>query len=89
MNFQREKNWMAIKRCGVIFLTTISVVFLFWSVVPGGWSERDPADYQSFYKPVAYNLLLGKGLVTNDGNPAVRYPPGFPSILTVLFGLAQ
>jgi len=78
-----------IKRCLAIFLATVGVVLLFWLVLPGGWSEWDAADYQSFYKPVAYNLLLGKGLITNDGNPAVRYPPGFPLILTALFCLSQ
>jgi len=72
-----------------IFLVVISIVLLFWTILPGGWSEQGASDYRSFYKPVALNLLAGKGLVTNNGDPAVRYPPGFPLILAGLFGLSE
>lgn len=78
-----------VKRYMSVFLATVGVVLLFWAVLPGGWSEQDASDYQSFYRPVALNLLAGKGLVTTDGNPAVRCPPGFSLILAGLFSMAK
>lgn len=65
------KSQGTVRRCVVIFLATVSIVLLFWLVLPDGWNERDAADYQSFYKPVALNLLAGKGLVTIDKSPSV------------------
>lgn len=78
-----------VKYCIGIFIATTVTILLFWSIVPGGWDERDAADYRSFYKPVALNLLVGKGLVTSDGSLATRYPPGFPLILAGLFSMAK
>lgn len=78
-----------VKHCIVVFSATVISILLFWSIVPGGWSEQDASDYNSFYKPVALNILSGKGLVTNNGDPATRYPPGFPIILAGLFGIAK
>ena len=43
----------------------------------------------SFYEPVARNILAGRGLVTPDGGPALRYPPGYPLLLAGIFGLSH
>lgn len=89
MNCKQTQSRTILKQCVSIFFATIIIVFIFWLIVPGGWSERDASDYQAFYKPVALNLLAGKGLVTNDGSPYLRTPPGFPFILAGLFGMAR
>ena len=73
----------------VVFLATVGMVLLFWALVPGGWTEEEATDYRSFYLPVAQNLAEGRGLVTSEGDPAVRYPLGFPLLLAGLFGSAR
>jgi hypothetical protein len=72
-----------------LLLATIGAIIIFWALAPGGWSDRDATDYQAFYRPVARNLLAGRGLVTEKGEPAVRYPPGYPLILAGLFWLSD
>lgn len=72
----------------VVFSVTIVVVLLFWTVVPGGWTAAGATDYQRYYLPVAQNVRDGRGLVALEGEPAVRYPPGFPLLLAGLFQAA-
>jgi 4-amino-4-deoxy-L-arabinose transferase-like glycosyltransferase len=73
----------------VVFFATVAEVLLFWVVVPGGWTAEESPDYLSYYLPVAQNLRDGRGLVTFEGEPAVRYPPGFPLLLGGLFRAAR
>ncbi|NOT56346.1 MAG: hypothetical protein HOP18_17245 [Deltaproteobacteria bacterium] len=73
----------------VVFFATVAVVLLFWAVVPGGWTAAGATDYQRYYLPVAQNLSAGRGLVALDGEPAIRYPPGFPLLLTGLLQTAR
>ncbi len=47
------------------------------------------ADYVTYYEPVARNLLAGHGFTLPAGEPAVRYPPGYPVLLAAVFGLSQ
>jgi 4-amino-4-deoxy-L-arabinose transferase-like glycosyltransferase len=46
-------------------------------------------DYLSFYKPVAANLVAGKGFIGLNGLPALHDPPGYPLILAFVFWLAD
>lgn len=68
-------------------LIAILAPVAFWLALPPG--DIESSDYLSFYRPVAQSLLSGSGLSAPDGTPAVRYPPGFPVILALLFGLAR
>ncbi len=51
--------------------------------------DPDTADFRSFYSPVAQNVLSGNGLETDAGQPAVRYPPGYPMTLAGLYRIAD
>jgi 4-amino-4-deoxy-L-arabinose transferase-like glycosyltransferase len=42
-----------------------------------------------FYEPVARNILAGHGVITSNGTPALRYPPGYPLLLAGIFGLSH
>ena len=90
---EKRKRYMLQKflkiRYIFLFLVAIGTIIIFWALVPGGWSDRDASDYQAFYRPVARNVLVGRGLVTDRGEPAVRYPPGYPFILAGLFWLSD
>jgi len=70
-----------------LFALTVHLVFL--GLLPNRWTQNESTDYFSFYEPVARNLVQGKGLVTSDGSPAVRYPPGYPLILAGLIKVAR
>ena len=65
----------------LIFLLSILIVPIFNRVIPESLRPSIPRDYINFYAPVAQNLLDGNGLLNSVGNPAVRYPPGYPLIL--------
>jgi hypothetical protein len=45
-----------------------------------GFSDATNLDYNGFYRPVAENILSGKG-ITLDGKLATAYPPGYPLII--------
>ncbi|MCG8459439.1 MAG: phospholipid carrier-dependent glycosyltransferase, partial [Holophagales bacterium] len=67
----------------------LAVHGLFLSALPAGLRGNDSADYESFYRPVARSWLAGDGLVSPDGDPAVRYPPGFPALLALTFAVGD
>jgi uncharacterized membrane protein len=46
-------------------------------------------DFSTYYRPVAKNLLDGRGLVTTTGEFASRYPPGYPLILAGVSALGR
>ncbi len=46
-------------------------------------------DFVNFYHPVAENLLDGNGLTRAGGEPAVRYPPGYPLFLAGVYATAD
>ncbi len=48
-----------------------------------------PSDYTKFYEPVARNISIGIGIVDGKGNVAIRYPPGYPLILSQIFSIAD
>jgi len=65
------------------------VYSLFLGLLPDRLAQNESTDYSRFYRPVAENLVTGKGLVTSDGRPAVRYPPGYPLFLAGLLEVAR
>jgi 4-amino-4-deoxy-L-arabinose transferase-like glycosyltransferase len=74
----------------VIFVFALLVILSAQAVVPQRFFQtHDPPDYARFYRPVAHNILDGKGIVTDEGELAVRYPPGYPVILAAVYGLGD
>ncbi len=57
-------------------------------IASGALAGDASPDYQSFYEPAARAILAGDAYRV-DGAPAVRYPPGFPVLLALEFGLAE
>jgi len=72
-----------------ISLFALAIHLIFLALLPNRWSQNESTDFFLFYEPVAHNLIEGKGLVTSDGHPALRYPPGYPLILAGLIESAR
>ena len=72
-----------------IFASTILIHGLFWLALPENLQANQSSDFQSFYEPVARNLLLKKGLYLPNQSLAIRYPPGYPVLLAGVFSIAQ
>lgn len=68
-----------------IVVFAVAVQILFRLSLPGSYRENESTDYLVFYEPVAESILSGDGLRTPDGSPAVRYPPGYPALLAVIY----
>jgi len=73
----------------VISLFALTVYLVFLASLPSRWAQNESTDYSVFYEPVAHNLAEGQGLVTSEGSPAVRYPPGYPLILAGMINGAR
>ena len=77
----------------LIFIFIISILFsliflfLFKNIGPSEHSIPG-TDYLSFYEPVANDILQGKGIRVQESF-AIRYPPGYPIILSSVFWLSQ
>ena len=72
-----------------LFLVSILIQSVFLSLLPNPQQRNQSSDYIRFYEPVAQNILSGKGMIDAGGNLAIRYPPGYPLILSMVFGLAD
>ena len=66
----------------------IQMAFLF-VLLPARYHVNDNENYRTFYKPVAENILSGKGLVGADEKIALTYPPGYPGVIAATFALAD
>jgi hypothetical protein len=73
----------------LVFAVSVLVTLLFWVVLPPDLLVHENSDYRDFYEPVARSLLNGEGLALPDGNPAIRYPLGYPLLLAGTFKVAQ
>jgi len=73
----------------LVVIAAVVVNLVFWMVLPSPLASSESTDFASFYDPVARNLLNGKGLRLNDGSFAVIYPPGYPMVLAVVYGLGR
>lgn len=81
------------KRSLLIFIFLISflgsLIFLFFFRYVGPPQHRVPgSDYLFYYEPVANSILQGKGIPVKE-DFAIRYPPGYPIILSGIFGLSS
>jgi len=71
-----------------VFVGSILVTLIFWSILPSQFAVNESTDYVTFYEPVARNILDGHGFIIGE-DLAIRYPPGYPLILAGIFGLAK
>jgi 4-amino-4-deoxy-L-arabinose transferase-like glycosyltransferase len=78
-----------IPRWLVAMAMPLVVAVAFWLVLPAQYRVAESTDYESFYRPVAMQLLAGNGLVTENGAPAVRYPPGYPVLVAAALGIGD
>jgi 4-amino-4-deoxy-L-arabinose transferase-like glycosyltransferase len=75
-------------------LLTISVLVallshvIFLVVLPSSLQNSQNNDYTAYYRPVADNLLSGKGL-SLGGGPAVLYPPGMSVLYAGVFWVSD
>lgn len=71
-----------------IFFLSIVIQSIFLSFLGPAETRNENTDYKIFYEPVANNILDGKG-ITISNQLAVRYPPGYPVILSAIFKLSE
>ena len=74
-----------------VFLSSIfvSLIFLLLFSSIGASQHAIPGtDYLEVYKPVADSILRGEGIPVEE-RLGVRYPAGYPVILSIIFGLAR
>src|SRR5438034_7812655 len=74
----RKPGWLLT----AVLLISVLIVSIFWMVLPARFRATENTDYVYYYEPVARNILKGQGVVSSDGSPAIRYPPGYPLLLT-------
>ena len=72
-----------------VFVASVFVTVIFWKVLPTRYLVNEGSDYTVYYEPVARNILDKRGFILADGTLAIRYPPGFPSLLALGFGFAS
>ena len=83
-NLLKNRKWLLF----FLFLFCVFIQVIFLQIIQHfEFSHHAFPDYTRFYEPVAQNILEGKGLVDNMGKFANKYPPGFPLILSLIFGL--
>jgi len=66
------------------FVACVGVQGTFTVTAPASVKAPSSPDYESFYRPVAESVLEG-GAFTLSGEPALRYPPGYPAVLAAVF----
>ena len=88
--FNKIYNSKRLLLISVFFVSILfSSIFLIFLGKVGPLQHETPGtDYLSFYQPVANNILHGEG-ITIGGELGLRYPPGYPIVLAVIFGLAE
>jgi 4-amino-4-deoxy-L-arabinose transferase-like glycosyltransferase len=73
----------------LVFIASIMVTILFWTVLPDDYQINENSDYLSFYEPQARKILKGEAFAQTNGTVATRYPPGFPLLLAGIFKAAD
>lgn len=73
----------------LVFLASILVTSLFFTVLPESWSVNESSDFFNTYEPLARNILAGKGPTRTGKNIETLVPPGYPLILAVEFSIAK
>ncbi len=78
-----------LKKTGavVLFLSLSSLIIqvIFIAAMSDAEKRNQSYDYKTYYKPVAENIKAGMGCVLSEDKAAVRYPPGFPYILSIIY----
>lgn len=72
----------------LLFVLQLAVLVAFRLVLPADAAANEGSDFDAFYRPVAEQVADGHGLEL-DGEPATRYPPGYPLVLAGAFVLAD
>ena len=90
MNYFKTVQELLLKnpRKNIFFLAFI-IGITFWMIIPQSYKQNESTDYDSFYKPVAENILYKRQLIDKEANLTYRYPPGFPVILAGLFIISE
>ncbi|MCB1017172.1 MAG: glycosyltransferase family 39 protein [Acidimicrobiales bacterium] len=73
----------------LLLLGQVVVLGAFRMALPADLAANEGSDYLAFYRPVAGQLADGDGLVTEEGEAATRYPPGYPVVLAATFVVAD
>lgn len=72
-----------------VFIGAVIVLSALLVLIPESVRPNESTDYTGYYRPVAENVLDGEGLKDIEGDPATRYPPGYPLVLTAVFAGAD
>ena len=72
-----------------VFVGAVIVLSALLVLIPDSVRPNESTDYSGYYRPVAENVLDGEGLKDIEGDPATRYPPGYPLVLTAVFAGAD
>jgi 4-amino-4-deoxy-L-arabinose transferase-like glycosyltransferase len=75
--------------CGLVFIAANLTTLLFWTVLPTPYQVNENTEYIGFHEPVARNILAGQGFIVGNGEPAIRFPPGYPLLIAGIFRLAD
>lgn len=73
----------------VVFLCSVLVTSLFLVLLPDDLRANQSSDFESYYEPLATNLLFGRGYSLDGKNLFTYYPPGFPLIIAGQFWIAR
>ena len=85
---ERRRTWRAEwGRCVLLFGISLLLTGVA-AIAFSGFATDGGTDYRSFYRPVGESIASGDGLYV-DGEPAVRYPPGYPLALAPTFMVAD
>lgn len=95
MTFARENlvRWTRSLRSSsyvsvVVTALSVTITIAFWATLPERYATDESTDYKRFYKPVAQNIANGHGVVI-DGEPATKFPPGYPLVLVGIFEICE
>ena len=73
----------------IVMIASAIVVVMFLSLAPDNLLNKRCGDCETYYVPIAKNLLAGQGLVTSNGRPALERPPGHALILATVIGIGR
>lgn len=72
----------------LLFVLQVVALTTFRLLLPASAAANEGSDFDAFYRPVAEQIADGRG-VEIDGEPATRYPPGYPLVLAGAFVVAD
>ncbi len=72
----------------LLFVLQCGLILGLRLLLPAEFAANESTDYKTFYHPVAAAIVSGEG-IRLSGAPALRYPPGYPLLLSGIVGLAN